>query len=410
LAEEVKAKIPGIRTEGLIGGIEYFVDGKLQDARFTLGYAQQAAQHGARILTHCRVVSVTASGESSPQVMIQDALTGDTFEFAAALVLNATGAWIDELRHITGMDNKLIEPSKGIHLIVDYIADSPLIMSSSVKGRVFFVIPIDAERTLVGTTDTAVSAAPDDVSADSKDVMDLLHQLFYFFPYFKQGANLLQAIENYKRVHVRDVYWGIRPLLAHGGATLRASREHRLVRDLPRFWSLPGVKLTACRAAGYETAVQAWAFLRMKAPLPDVTWDSLPGGELWDLERFVADAQKRFKLGSNSEGIIRYLISMYGTRYVEVLQWAQRETHFSGRLLPEEPWILAQAAYAAHEEMVLTLNDFLWRRTKWAHYRDLPPDVVKTIAETLGQMLGWSDEECQNQIASYEQELKKHRL
>ena len=39
-AEAVKAKVPGIRAELLQGGIEYYVDAKLQDARFTLGYAQ----------------------------------------------------------------------------------------------------------------------------------------------------------------------------------------------------------------------------------------------------------------------------------------------------------------------------------------------------------------------------------
>jgi len=84
---------------------------------------------------------------------------------------------------------------------------------------------------------------------------------------------------------------------------------------------------------------------------------------------------------------------MYGTRYVEVLQWAQREPHFSDPLLPDEPWILAQAAYAVHEEMILTLNDFLWRRTKWAHLRDLPEEVVKRIAETIGHYLSWSSQD-----------------
>ena len=193
-------------------------------------------------------------------------------------------------------------------------------------------------------------------------------------------------------------------------STLNASREYRLVKDLPRLWSLPGVKLTAGRAAGREAASEAWTFLRPGTAVPSAGLDSLPGGELWDLESFVRDAQKRFKLGADSEGVIRYLISMYGTRYVEVLQWAQREPSFSDRFLPEEPWILAQAAYAVHEEMVLTLNDFLWRRTKWAHYRDLPPEVVETLARTLGQFLLWSDEERRKQIEDYQMELKKHRL
>ncbi len=238
--------------------------------------------------------------------------------------------------------------------------------------------------------------------------MELLQQLFHCFPYLKHGANLLEAIERYKKVHVRDIYWGVRPLLFQKGSTLSASREHRLIKDLPRFWSFPGVKLTAGRAAGYEAAVEAWQMLRPKAPVPTVTWDSLPGGELWDFERFVSEAERRFKLGANSQAIIKYLISTYGTRYVEVLQWAQREPSYSEPIIPEEPWILAQAAYAVHEEMVLTLNDFLWRRVKWAHYRDLPQDAIQKVAETLGRYLSWTETEILEQIRQYHgSELKK---
>jgi glycerol-3-phosphate dehydrogenase len=409
-AEAVKAKIPGIRAEDLVGGIEYYVDAKLQDARFTLGYAQQAAQHGARILTHCEVGSVITSGDTHFKVAARDLMSDQNLEFTTSLVINAAGAWIDGVRHQAGMGSNLVQMSKGIHLVVDHITDSPLIMSSAAKGKVFFVIPIDAERSLLGTTDTPVSLSPDEVRPDSRDVMELLQRLFYYFPYLKQGPNLLEAIEGYKQVHVRDVYWGIRPLLHQSGSTLKASREHRLVKDLQRFWSFPGVKLTAGRAAGHEAALEAWNLLRKGVPIPAVTWDSLPGGELWDFNRFVMDAQRRFNLGANSEALVKYLISMYGTRYVEVLQWAQREPEFSEPLLTEEPWIPAQAAYAVHEEMVLTLNDFLWRRTKWAHYRDLPDAVVEKIAATMGRYLSWTESDNQKQIHQYQAELKKHRL
>jgi len=186
-ADMVKAKIPGIRTDNLLGGIEYYVDAKLQDSRFTLGYAQQAAQHGARILTHMEVTSVIAVEDVQPKVSGIDTLTGIPFELTAPLAINATGAWIDTVRRMAVMGNTLVQPSKGVHLVVDHISDSPLIMSSSTKGKVFFVIPIDSERSLVGTTDTPVKTALEDVAPDPRDVMELLQQLFYFFPYLKPG-------------------------------------------------------------------------------------------------------------------------------------------------------------------------------------------------------------------------------
>jgi glycerol-3-phosphate dehydrogenase len=410
-AEEVKARIPGIRSEGLLGGIEYFVDAQLQDARVTLGFAQEAARHGARVITHCEILSAAPLADDKITLTAKDLLTDKSLAIRTALVLNASGAWIDGVRRRAALSGApLVQKSKGVHLVVDHIASSPLIMSGSAKGKVFFVIPIDSERTLVGTTDTLLKESPDEASADARDVMELLQQLFHFFPYLKQGPNLMQAIENYRQVHVRDVYWAVRPLLLQEVSTLNASREHRLVKDLPRFWSLPGVKLTAGRAAGQEAAVEAWSLLRKGVSLPSVAWDCLPGGELWDLERFVSDAQRRFKLGANPGALLRYLITTYGTRYVEVLQWAQRDAAYGEPIIPNEPWILAEAAYAAHEEMVLTLNDFLWRRTKWARYRDLPMEAVRRIAQILGKFLCWSDETLEMQISDYQKELKRHRL
>jgi glycerol-3-phosphate dehydrogenase len=406
---EIMGRIPGIRTEGLVGGLEYFVDAKLQDTRFTLGLAQQAARHGARILTHCSLESIDSAGSKASVILGRDLLSGKAFRLMAPLLLNATGAWIDEVRGKTNFVVPVITKSKGVHLIVDHLADSPLIMSSSVKGKVFFVIPIDSDRTLVGTTDTPVLEDVDQVTATDKDILDLLQQLFFYFPYLKQGSNLNEAIENYKRVHVRDVYWGVRPLLFQEGSTHAASREHRLVKDLPGFWSLPGVKLTAARAVGQETAKEAWSFIRKDHPLPAVSLDSLPGGELWDFERFSRDAGKRFKLGPDSERLLRYLVSMYGTRYVEVLQWAQREEQFSEPIVSGEPWILAQVAFAIHEEMVLTLNDLLFRRTKWAHYTDLPDTLVQRIASLMARFLGWTDSELNRNLEDYKRQLKKHR-
>jgi glycerol-3-phosphate dehydrogenase len=409
-AEEVRAKIPGLRLEGLRGGIEYYVDARLQDSRFTLGYAQQAARYGARIATYAAALSVDCVGDAAPRVSGLDYLGGQTFELLPPLAVNATGAWIDDVRATAGLKAPLVRKSRGIHLIVDHIADSPLIMSAAAKGKVFFVIPFDSERSLVGTTDTPTDAVPDQTRPDAKEVQELLQQLFYFFPYLKQGPNLQEAMESYKQVHVRSVTWGVRPLLYHEGPTLKATREHRLVKDRPCLWSIPGVKLTAARGAGFEVAAKAWRHLRPNDPLPKVTWDSLPGGELWEYERFVRDAKRRFRLGGDSEDIIAYLVSAYGTRYVEVLQWAQRESHLSERVLAGEPWIYAEAAYAAHEEMVLTLNDFLWRRTKWALLRALPPDAVERIAAILGQFLSWTPEALRAQIQSFHEELARHQL
>ncbi len=408
--KSILERFPGLRFEGLTGATEYFVDAQLQDSRFTLGWAQKAAQKSARIMTSVEVTALKCFPDGVPQTAVCfDRLSGKSFEIKTPLLINATGAWIDSVRVRAGLSRPVVSTSRGIHLIVDHIVSSPLIFSTEVPGRVFFILPIDSDRSLVGTTDTPCEGSPDETEPQAAEIQELIRRLFHFFPYLKQGTHLMEAIELYKQVHVRDIFWGVRPLLRQSsGAIHEASREHALLKDSQGFWSVPGVKLTAARGVGYQVASQAWKQLR-KRPVPQIPETPLPGGDIPDYERYVDDARRRFRLGRESGEIISHLVSTYGSRYVEVLQWAQREPHYSERLVPDEPWILAEVAYAAHEEMVLSLNDFLWRRVKWAHYKDLSQESLLSIAQILGQFLGWSKEDHDTQLGEFWAEFYKHR-
>ena len=139
--------------------------------------------------THCEVIAIDASGGPLVRAVARDTITHRTFEFKTPLVLNASGAWIDAVRQTGDLPGTLLQNSKGVHLVVDHITSTPLIMSTSVKGKVFFVIPIDSERSLVGTTDTPVVSAPDAVRPEERDIRELLQLLFHFFPYLRQGAD-----------------------------------------------------------------------------------------------------------------------------------------------------------------------------------------------------------------------------
>lgn len=407
--EELRARIPGLQSEGLRGGVEYFVDARLQDSRFTLGWAQLAAQHGARIITYAEVHGCDYRVEGVQSLIGVDRLTGEKVSFRASLVINATGAWIDETRKQAGLTQEAIIPSQGIHLIVDQVAGTPLIFNTEQKGRVFFIIPMGTDASLIGTTDTLVRGPVDQAGPEPREMEELIRRLFRFFPYFKQGTHLREAIELFKQVHVRDVFWGVRPLLRQAGETFRVSREHRLMRESPTFWSIPGVKLTAARAVGREVAKAAWKAVR-EVRCPKLPSRPLPGGDIADYDRYVLEAQRRFKWGEGSDEVIAYLVSMYGTNYLKVLALAEQEPDYGERLLPDEPWLPAEAAYAAEEEMVVTLNDFLWRRTKWAHLRELPEAALDRIVNALAGPLHWSAADREAQIAGYHEERKRHRL
>ncbi len=406
--DELVNRIPGLKTAGLEGATEYFVDARLQDARFTLGWAQRAAEHGARVLTYTEVSGFHSAATEPQRLTCKDRLSGAICSVEVPLVINATGAWIDGVRSAAGFQNPTVTPRQGIHLIVDQIASSPLIFSGEPRGRVFFVIPLGTKLSIVGTTDIPCRSL-DPVIPQGEEILDLIRHLFHFFPYLKQGSNFQQSVDLYKQVHVRDLFWGVRPLVRQTKPTADPSRDHALVKDSNSFWSIAGVKLTAARRAGAEVSEAVWKARRKGRP-PLVAKQPLPGGDLHNFDAYVQDAKRRFPQAEETQDLVGYLVSQYGTRYAEVLRYAAIDPRYGERLMPDEPWILAQPAYAAQEEMCLTLNDFVWRRAKWAHYRDLPQACVEKIAQAMAGTLQWSKDDIRQQLDDYAAEVQKHRV
>lgn len=407
-AKELLERVPQLDPEGLNGGAEYFVDARLSDSRFTLGFAQKAAEFGARVINHASLVSFTQADGQLNGVTLRDELSQTLFPVRARLMINAAGPWIDEIRQLAGFNEPVLQNSKGIHLIVDRIADYPLILSSEIRGQVFFIIPIGKRLSLVGTTDTPFNESPDEATPTQKDVEELLTRLFRFFPKLKPKTEKPeQAVRQYVKDHVHEAYWGLRPLLKQNSSTLKASREHKLLQESPQFWSVPGVKLTAGRAAGEKYAREAWNALRGTTP-PNRTLVTLPGGEFGDFRSYVMQA--RAKMGVYSDDQLKYLIGRYGTLYTEVLRWADKEPSYRDKVLADEFWMYAEVPYAVHHEMVITLNDFLWRRVRWARLRDLPDSTVLRIAQIMAEYLKWSKQEVNKQMEAYKAELKAHRI
>jgi glycerol-3-phosphate dehydrogenase len=228
-----------------------------------------------------------------------------------------------------------------------------------------------------------------------------------FFPKLKSKSESIdQAVKDYQKQHVHEVYWGLRPLIRQKKSTLYASREHALIKESNGLWSVPGVKLTAGRVAGENAARQAWGHLRGNSA-PRRKLNTLPGGEFGDFRSYVMQA--RNKMGTYSDDQLKYLIGRYGTLYTEVLRWTERDTTYREKVVPDEQWMYAEVAYAVHHEMAMNLNDFLWRRSRWARLRELPSAVLHRIADIMGHYLGWSKPDIHAQLAAFQKELKLHR-
>jgi glycerol-3-phosphate dehydrogenase len=87
----------------------------------------------------------------------QNVETGETFQAQAKVVINATGAFSDSVRHLAEPDAKpIIAPSQGAHFVLDKSllpGDNAIMVPHTSDGRVMFAVPWHG-HTVVGTTDT----------------------------------------------------------------------------------------------------------------------------------------------------------------------------------------------------------------------------------------------------------------
>jgi len=98
--EEVLERIPTLRQDGLRGGVIYH-DGQFDDSRLLIHLIATAADHGATALNYAPVVELLKDGDGFIDgVVVIDSETQERFTLHAHVVVNATGAFTDEIRRM----------------------------------------------------------------------------------------------------------------------------------------------------------------------------------------------------------------------------------------------------------------------------------------------------------------------
>jgi Glycerol-3-phosphate dehydrogenase len=128
---------------------------------------------------------VSTDGES---VTLQDALSGELFTLQPHVLVNAGGAWIDQLNQRlapTETTAKLIGGTKGSHLIIDHpellqMLDGEMVYFENQEGRVCIMFPWFG-KVLLGSTDIRVDD-PDSVVCEEDEKAYILESLRFVFP------------------------------------------------------------------------------------------------------------------------------------------------------------------------------------------------------------------------------------
>jgi glycerol-3-phosphate dehydrogenase len=352
--EEVLELAPTLDADGLRGGVLYH-DGQFDDARLAISLAQTAAGQGAVLINYCRVDGFIKTGARITGVRAADQLDGQRFEVSARAVINATGVFTDSILRLDDPSAEaVIAPSQGVHLILDksYLpGQAAILVPHTDDGRVLFAVPWH-DKIIVGTTDTPVSRPTIEPRALPEEIDFILEQI----------GRYLQKVPT--RKDIRSVFAGLRPLVKSSSRkTAELARDHLILVADSGLVTITGGKWTTYRRMAEDTVDKA-------------------------IQR----------LGLPERGCVTETLPIYGGDAGGVLALAASNPQWGERLHPRLPYIQAEIVWAAREELCMTVEDALSRRTRSLLLDaraaiECAPLVASLLAAELGQDESWQEQQ-----------------
>jgi glycerol-3-phosphate dehydrogenase len=367
--EETLARLPTLKHEGLRGGVIYF-DGQFDDTRLLIHMVATAAEQGATLVNYARVAAFTRGADGLVDgVTFEDGESGVQSTVRAKVVINATGAFSDDVRRLGDPQAKpMITPSQGIHLVFDRSflpGETAVMVPHTSDGRVMFAIPWHG-HTLVGTTDTPIEKA-------TLEPVAMQHEIDFILT-----TAALYLSRPPTRADVLSVFTGIRPLVRAGESksTAALSRDHSIHIDQNGLLTITGGKWTTYRNMAQGCVDQA----AMLAQLPEVECKT----RALNIHGWHTNAEKFGDL------------ALYGTDAALIQEIARSDARLAQRLHPALPTIGAEVVWHARAEMARTVEDVLARRSR-ALFLDaraaieMAPRVAEILARELSRDRAWRE-------------------
>lgn len=395
--EEALQLEPLLRAEGLYGAglyYEYLTD----DARLVVEVLKSAASLGAVVVNYTTAVGFEIVDDQIDGVHVRDEFTGDEMTARARVVVNGAGPWVDAVRLMSEQGEKpRLHLTKGIHLGVrrERLDVSHIVVMNARDKRGVFAVPRGAV-TYLGTTDTSYVRPEDDPQITMEDV-----------DYLLEAANRTFGVEQLTTHDVVSAWAGLRPLLhQEGKKPSELSRKDEVMIGNNGLISVAGGKLTTFRRMAervVDIAVEALKKQQVKFPAPigkseEVLLSSGETGD--DVTAYAQRLRTRWpRVGSD---IVDRLVELYGSNAERLVEAMSADPRLADRLSPDLAVTQAEVQYAVREEMAMTLEDFLERRSRlflWDSSNGLT--VAENAARAMGDVLGWDMQRVESELSRY---------
>ena len=375
--QDVWMLAPRLNVQDLAGAFHYF-DAQTDDARLVLRVLKEAVAAGGTAVNYIAAVDLIREEEQVVGVKLLDKVTNREAEVRAKIVINATGAWADDLRQKLGQEPRL-RPLRGSHLIFPHWR-FPLAQAVSfnhpLDGRFVFIFPWEGV-TLVGTTDV-----------DHGE--ELEHE-----PHITPGevAYLMAAVESrYPSLaltldDILATFAGVRPVINTGKTDPSAESRDHVVWIENGLLTVTGGKLTTFRLIALDALKAARLVL---TNMPKIDEDESAINEVTeDLPAILPEIARR------------RLIGRYGQDAAALVAAAQ-----PGELVavPTTNVLWAELRWAARSEGVVHLDDLLLRRVRLGLLLPHGGAALEGRIQSICQAeLGWENGRWAEEWSAYQQ-------
>jgi glycerol-3-phosphate dehydrogenase len=377
-ARDFRMLAPHLTPHGLKGGFRYG-DAQTDDARLVLRLLREAAPDGGMAINYVSASSLLRDDDGETVgLRLRREDGGQELELKAPIIINATGAWADDLRAQLGLD-KRIRPLRGSHLIFPSwrlpVAQAVSFLHP-LDQRPVFILPWQG-ITLVGTTDVDhLQPLSDEPAISNDEVAYLMAAVQAQFP------SLSISLED-----ITATFAGVRPVIGSGESDpSQESRDHVVWLE-QGLVTVTGGKLTTFRLIALDVLEK----VQHRLPRAKAVDRHLPVLNPVDVDQPG--------LESLQEMTRRRITGRYGSDAPALVTAAA-----TGELapFPGTHTLWAELRWAARAEAVVHLEDLLLRRVRIGL---LLPNGGSAHMERIRAIcqpeLGWSDQKWRAEEEAY---------
>lgn len=375
--------------------------------RLTLAVVQTAQQAGAYVANYVQATELSRQNNTIQGARLQDQITGEEWDIQADCVVNAAGPWSGDLLRQNGVTDpgpSRRRFSKGIHLITRPLTSGHgLALATRHQhsgswldrgGRHFFIIPWQ-ELSLVGTTNSLFTGAPDQKLVTEQDIQGLIADVNSIYP----AAGLC-------REDVLFFYGGLYPddpdnnSRGYQGARKDVIVDHERKHGLHNMITVTGVKYTTGRRLAQAVVDMVVQKIKKSAQPCRTEATVLYGGDMPGLDAYLHQTRQDLsKILPAAQA--NHLATIYGTKIHDVLKGLPpiepgAPRRGAGRLA------LAQTRHAVRQEMAMKLTDILFRRTDIGLRGHPGKEILQDLADIMAEELRWDQDRMTLEIAAAE--------